>query len=170
MRAMLVVLMLCGATSCGTALAGPGPACDCPAVKQPHLIVAATGQDLGIAFTYPPADASAFNETVGGLVVFGKPVVFRFVSGDCSGEPSGSRLGPLNNVLYPSPRGTGQAFEVTSTSTPGSVTIGSELRDGACLPLQPAQQDVSPFKVHEITGLPAWVKSYRPNELTIELR
>ncbi len=170
-------LLLLGLAACQTAdgaagLFGPaGPAGEQgpkgdkgdpgPGTKQLHLIVADTGEDLGILITL----GLAYNEKAGGVAHYGARAQLLYADSDCKGAAMMVDPGPgWLRILRPGPQGTllraaGPAMAMRRKSTRISDKDGNR-----CINAEADQPAISFVD----TGIAANV--YGADELDAELR
>lgn len=166
---LLFCLSACQAADGAAGLVGPpGPAGEqglkgdkgdpAPAAKQLHLIVADTGEDLGLFFGQ---SAVAYSEKVGAVVYYTGAAQLLYPSADCKGAPVMAHGGPLlRPYALRGPDGT--LYRVDAR--PSKMQRLSTLVNGQCVNAE-VNQDATPF---QDTGVA--VQKFAGDEFAVELR
>lgn len=173
MTRYLLAALLCTActTADGPALVGPqgpagaqGPKGDkgdpAPAAKQLHLIVADTGEDLGLYL----GPSMAYSERLGGIVYYGTVVGVAYPEPDCKGPPLMHSQSYRRNTYFAGPGMT--YIRAVGPSAKFPQKSWAEPIDGkfTCHNV-PADVMAAPF-----SDSGAIARLYRADELDIELR
>lgn len=171
MRYLFPLALLCASCNPQSGPAGPpgpqgdpgppgmqGPAGkDGASAKQLHLVVEATGEDLGLFVA--TNSAVAYNVKIGAVAYYSAQAQFLYPSADCKGAPmlAASALQRPYAVVGP-------ATMLVVTDKPQKMRRLSSLAAGNCINAE-IEQDAVPFSD---TGVPG--KIYAPGDLIVELR